>query len=57
MIERGVWPSILLSLLALAIVYSVGTTFFTIGPGGSIPRRGEAGPASRQRDQATEGIG
>ena len=30
MIKRGTWPSILLTLLALAIVYGVGTAFFGI---------------------------
>jgi len=30
MTDRGVWTSVLLTLLALAIVYGVGTTFFTI---------------------------
>ena len=30
MMKRNTWPSILLTLLALAIVYGVGTTFFTI---------------------------
>lgn len=28
--KRDVWPSVVLTLLALAIVYGVGTTFFTI---------------------------
>jgi protein-S-isoprenylcysteine O-methyltransferase Ste14 len=30
MTKRDVWPSVLLTLLALATVYGVGTTFFTI---------------------------
>jgi len=30
MSKRNTWPSILLTLLALAVVYGVGTTFFTI---------------------------
>jgi hypothetical protein len=30
MTDRRVWTSVLLTLLALAIVYGVGTTFFTI---------------------------
>ena len=30
MIKRGAWPSVLLTLLALAIVYGAGTTFFTL---------------------------
>jgi protein-S-isoprenylcysteine O-methyltransferase Ste14 len=30
MIKRSVWPSVLLSLLALAIVYGVGTTFVSV---------------------------
>jgi protein-S-isoprenylcysteine O-methyltransferase Ste14 len=30
MFERNAWPSVLLTLLALAIVYGVGTAFFTI---------------------------
>jgi protein-S-isoprenylcysteine O-methyltransferase Ste14 len=29
-IKRDAWPSILLTLLALALVYGVGTTFFTV---------------------------
>jgi hypothetical protein len=30
MIKRNVWPSVLLSLLALAIVYGLGTTFISV---------------------------
>ena len=30
MTKRGAWPSVLLTLLALAIVYGAGTTFFTL---------------------------
>jgi hypothetical protein len=30
MIKQNTWPSILLTLLALAIVYGMGTTFFTL---------------------------
>ena len=28
--RRSIWPSAVLTLLALAIVYAVGTTFFTL---------------------------